>query len=482
MHKLKSIYDRLSIFDKSFLDMYYKLKLDNKSKRWKFYQKLKGITSKSQNEFNNELQETSSGAMSQIKRRVKNDIESVILFRLLNGTDSDDKNSKHMLYRNLILAEYYLENEMFDDCRKKLNQVSRIVDNDSFMCEKLLYNELQGKLESVLGKQTDTMLYNDTLSTLKTIELRVAGEMELSGFADSKFETNKVFKRGYDKDGIIMQDYYRDVVIPTRRIIKKEWKEQNYEKALEGVRDLYNDVGGKCPDYKQIELECLIYQSRLNVYMRLYDENIRVFDKITSDYKLNAEHRKELNTLRFMASFLDGYLEDCKTIYGHMLSDRTAFLNPNDIGLLRYFKCLILFWNGKYSDMRNVIAGESKLFSLPDNVGVNVRLLEMYSLIVEGDYELCKYRLESFRQAINRRITTVSVRYHLIERLLYSIITTGNTNKVWNKYNKLKETYGSDDVRFNQDIEGYELVSVEEFVSLYEMKTVSIEQEKKTYV
>ncbi|GEM_PF-3634757 len=482
MHKLKNIYNRLSIFDKSFLDMYYQLKLDAKSKRWKFYQRLKRVATGANDNANDERNNVSKGSVSQIKRRLRNDIESVILFRLLSCSESEDKNCKHMLYRNLLLAEYYLENEMFDDCRKKLNQVSRFLSGDSFISERLLYNELLKRLEHALGSANDNILYDDTISILKTIELRVTGEMEMAGFNKSGINSENMNSAKPDTDSGVMHDYYRDIVIPKRRVIKKEWRDRNYTKALEIVEWLFVDVYKKCPDYKDVELECLIYKANLNLYLRKYNENVDVFNAINSDYKMRVEQRKEMNIIRFMASFLDGCLEDCNTVYSNMLSDRSAFLNPNDIGLLRYFKCLILFWNGKYHEMRSLISGETKLFSLPDNIGLNIRLIEIYSLVIDGEYDLCRYRLESFRQAVNRRITKISVRYYLIERLLYNIITTGNTYKAWDKYNKLKETYGVNNVRFIQDIQGFELVSVEEFISLYDVKVMCKEREKEVFI
>ncbi|TAJ12198.1 hypothetical protein DMA11_13690 [Marinilabiliaceae bacterium JC017] len=477
MYKLKNIYNSLSSFDKLFLELYYRVKFSKKSQRWGLLQILKkkdrelelAVFGK-ENTKEYDL-EKNKGALSQHKRRLRFDIESILLLRVLNTSKSTSSNSRVLCHRLLLLAEHYLENDMPEEGHKKLKQAFKLITNTGLVYERLWYNEIKHQMLCLEGDSHHENPLIDSLSTLKMIELKLVSECDLITFRNSSFITYEALGKDYEEDGGHMVSSMNKTIVLSRKKMLSYWKVRDYLKASKLANELYLSIDATEPRWRKLRLECLLHLASLNVFAGDANQNYKIFEAIDTEFQLTKRFRIEYYVVQFLTYYLDSHDKMCQMVLHKMGTEIEKDPNNKDRDLLEFFKGLFLFKEGKYREVSKLLRNEIALFSLPDNMGLNVRLLELYALVMKGEYKLCTYKLEAFRQAVIRSKVNVKTRYMFIERMLYCFLSNEmNPSIVWKKYNGVRREYGENSERFKQDIEGYELISLEQFISHWELK------------
>ncbi|MFA8434717.1 MAG: hypothetical protein ACEPOZ_09395 [Marinifilaceae bacterium] len=484
MHKLKRIYNNLNSFDKSFLELYYQLKFSKKSQRWDLFQLLKRKEKEvGKKEPDSESDENlalakNKGAYSQLKRRLRFDVESILLFRILSGAKEGLLSNRFLCNRFLLLADYYLENNMIEESQKKLKQALKIIQRKGLLYERLVYNELYHRLIRLSNESCRNGFLEDALSTLKAIELRLLSETELNGFRNSNSidgETQDAALKMVETENLTWQE--KNIVAIRKRMLK-EWEKRNYSKAGELAEAQYLSLKDEGTRWDEFRLESLLHMAILNVFSGALDRNPIIFDVIRKEFDLSKKYEKEFFQVQFMTHFLKNDLAKCKAL---IEQSRVELNNESrENSTLVFFNALLLYKEGKSQKLSRLLSKETVLFSLPNNVGLNARILELYALMACGSKKLCSYKLESFRQAVMRSKTLVTPRYLFVERLLHCFLSNGmDATVVWEKYSKAKLKYGEDDERFRQDVEGFELISIEEFISGFAMEHLTKSKEEE---
>lgn len=466
MRRLNHIYNCLPLFDKFFLEIYYRLKYKSNTKRFLL---LNALMKDEEEELNDELKllQENLHSFRQNKRRLRSDMESLILLRLLKPLKSKPS-AKLTCKLYLLLASFYHEKGLFDEAASLMKKTSKLIDRYNLNIEQIEYYFLLKELYETKEVPGYANLLKQSLVALESVEFQLLNELE-----KVESQNKEVVKRAStDKESFNknnFSDYKGDELIRLQRNKLIALNHREYAKSKKYLEQQYQELGSIGSKGFHLRLECLLELINVNIYCFCEQENIRLIEKLESDYSLTKNQNLKFQELKFITHFL---LAKYSVLHKH-IAELKKFHRTNKHEELKnkilYFELLLKFTSGDYVKVGEHLLKFPFLFTADETLSLNVRMIEIYALLILNKRSLVKYRLAALRQATLRKKNINKSRYLFMERMLNSFVNAKNQSfDIRRHYELQKNRYESENHRFTADRYGYELISLEMFLETYE--------------
>jgi hypothetical protein len=459
MQKLNHIFNSLHSFDKYFLEIFYRLKYKIDSKRFLLLNLL--LDNKCGDvESLNELTKDSA-ALAQNKRRLRFDIESMLLLRILNPLNSKTS-ARITCKRNLLLSRFYQDKGLINEASLKLKKAWRLIEKHDLLNERIEYYFLIKDLFASKDLSNQEGILHDTLSAVKSIEFQLLNDLELIAFKKKNLE----ILAKEPESSYCNSKFPNEKLLGLQRNKLKEWRKKNYPKAKKYLEDQCAELKKNGANGFTLRLECLLQLIQINIYCGYEKQNEKLVEIIEDEFHLTKKQESEFLELQFTNHFLLKNFSVCDPIIIDLQKCHISKDNLEIQSKIKFFELLLAFVRKDFNQVSMLLQSETALFTCENSLSINIRLLEIYSLLLQDNMDLCKYKLEALRQAIMRKKDINRSRYLFIERLLYSLLTKNTKLEITlRKYNAQKKK--CNDRRFIKDIEGFELFSIEEFFEVF---------------
>lgn len=467
MQKLNHIYNSLHSFDKYFLEIFYRLKYKINSQRFFLLNLL--LNNKSDDvEYINESTKHSD-ALAQNKRRLRFDMESMLLLRILNPLNNK-ASARIICKRNLLLSRFYQNKGLISEASLKLKKAWRLIEKHKLFNEHIEYYFLMKDLFDLKDLSNQEEILHDTLVAVKSIEFQLLNDLELISFKKKNPENQEIFTKEPEST-YCNSNFPNEKLLGLQRNKLQEWRKKNYFKAKKYLEDQCAELKKNGINGFTLRLECLLQLIQINIYCGYEKQNEKLVEIIEDEFLLTKKQELEFLELQFTNNFLLKNFSLCHHIIIDLQKCHISNDNSEKDCKIKFFDLLLAFVSKDFNQMNMLLQSDIALFTCKNSLSVNIRLLEIYSLLMQDRTDLCKYKLEALRQAIMRKKDINRSRYLFIERLLYSLLTKNTKLEITlSKYDAQKKK--CNDRRFVKDIEGFELFSIEEFFEVFEQNRV----------
>ncbi|MCT4616094.1 MAG: hypothetical protein N4A49_14620 [Marinifilaceae bacterium] len=454
MQKLSKIYQYLGTIDKYLLKVLYRIKYKTSSTRYNLYDALVKGNTKNHSQYN-------KGAYAQSKRRVRNDIESLILMRELNSDGEIKDFDQDKFYRSVILSKFYYEKSNESELNRQLKTAEKLCSNKKVSYENLLLCELKNRY-TLKQKSPDQRLeqLNQTLETINSLRFQLLNDIEYEKL--QKYRKLSDVEIPEDKENEILTEKENQLLdVQAEKI--KAWNNRDYNHAAELARSQFESIETINYIDNEFKLKLAYRMMNLNSYSGNSELNIEKLKYFKSNYQFSDHIEYKMLDVEFTSSFLSKDYKNAESVFSKLIQNN---YRNKDRAKLMYYRLVLAYKNQNYSHIIQFLREDKLVNNMDDSIAINIRILEIYSLLKLKKNDLIGYKLEALRQAILRKKTIVQVRYLNTERLLHYFISVNKKPYVvWEKYELLENRYGADSLRFKQDIEGMELISIEDFLN-----------------
>lgn len=467
MQRLSRIFNSLNPFEQFFLEVYYRLKFKTSSKRFLLLNLL------IKNEFVREqvddlkLLQEKPYSFIQIKRRMRSDLENMVLLKIFKS-NKFKPTSQSTCKLNFLLIRYYHENCLFDEASVLLKKTRKLIVKENLFNEQIEYYFLIKELYDLNENLDHNDLVKNSLDALKSIELQLLNDLETINYS-MESSKDSVLTIMNERQLNYFSEYPNKKLIRIQRNKLIAWKRKDYlktKKYLENQCYELNKIGAKGYNLK---LECLLELMYVNIYNHFESHNIELIRKLESECFLSKNQNLKFLEIKFINSFLLSDYSRSKRLVKELENQKEVKEQIRICNKISYFKMLMFFVSNDYLRVTEHLLEFPSLFSSENSLSINVRIVEIYVLFILNRTDLCRYKLDSLRQAVMRKKNINKDRYLFIERLLNSLITHDKDIVfTLSKYNVQRSKYGAKDYKFIIDREGYELISIEDFLQIFE--------------
>jgi len=355
---------------------------------------------------------------------------------------------------------------LFDEVSVLLKKTRKLIVKENLFHEQIEYYFLIKELFDSNENLDQKELLENSLDALKSIELEILNDLETINY---RMESSKasVLTIMNERQLNYFSEYSNKKLIRIQRNKLIAWKRKDYlktKKCLEIQCYELDKIGAKGNNLK---LECLLELMFINIYNHFENHNIEIIRKVESECFLNKHQNLKFLEIKFINSFLLGDYILSKRLVKEFENRKEVKEQIRICNKISYFKMLMFFTAKDYLRVAEHLLEFPSLFTSENSLSINVRIIEIYVLVILNRTDLCRYKLDSLRQAVMRKKNINKERYLFIERLLNSLITHDKDIEfTLSKYNVQKSKYGAKDFKFIMDREGYEMISIEDFLQI----------------
>ncbi|PKQ60295.1 hypothetical protein BZG02_20055, partial [Labilibaculum filiforme] len=351
-------------------------------------------------------------ALAQNKRRLRLDIESMLLLRILSPS-KNKASARIICKRNFLLATFYHEQGLINEASLKLKKTMRLIEKYELFNERIEYYFLIKDLfaSKDLSNQEETL--HDTLAAVKSIEFQLLNDLELIAFRKKNSENNVILANEQDTS-YSNSKFLNEKLLDLQRNKLKEWGKKNYSKAKKYLEEQCAELKKNSTNGFNLSLECLLQLMHINICCGSEQQNEKLVEIIEHEFLLTKKQESEFLELQFTTNFLLKNFSVCYPIIINLQKCQISNDNSEKECKIKFFELLLAFVGKDFIQMNMLLQSEIALFTCENSLSINIRLMEIYSLLMQDRADLCKYKLESLRQAIMRKNDINRSRYLFI--------------------------------------------------------------------
>ena len=412
-----------------------------------------------------------SGNIRKLKERLQKDVEDVIFLRM---TKNNPENKYYQNYMNavssLVLVQYYMQQGLLNEAYKKLKKAHKMIRESNLVF--LEFNFYQLQYEYLQRTGGDGIEHNIEKSLTVLSELRLIQQLKLDNLninSIHKVDEEWLINRKNKSDGFFT-NYFSKLLLLKHYLLVGETVKGNL--ICDELVENYHQNPDKIPP--GIYIETLLQKLKINILNDRLDSNLVLISDIKK-IKIDSEFQLlEFLQLRFINRFLAGDYSICRNIMFYLSTNErlSRAISEEVKNQWEYFTICVEFVNGRLGNVLKLISQLPGQSSISDNVCINVRIVEIYSLILLGKDELLSGKLVSVKNLIKRLELNRYDRYkYLIDRLTAMINKSGGIAE-----NLLASP--SEIVRSSipvQDVLGLELISINLFEELCNKKNINFQ-------
>lgn len=397
-------------------------------------------------------QEPDSSAYSQLKKRVKQELEELILLLKTHAQNKEIRKRiecTELLLQSQVLLGRGLKSEGAKVLEKSLKKA---IDGDFADLTLSIFDISQRfKIEDVLSKKD-----------LPELELVIKSYLQI---LINQYYTHERKQSNYEKNTHLSQ------ILQQLNFERKNWgllanirqsiTENNFEEASSLIQDsepnFFNSEGQK-------EVSEEFYFAKLQVLLQTgkYGEVLQNCHKLNSMFSLSPENQIELAQKEWIALFHLNRFEEALNI----LKKQLIRLSPEHSGKWKYWESVILF-KQNFLKKALLLAHEcqSDLKNSP-NYYLGSKMLELMILFDQNDQDWLDYKMENLRKLVCRWRGKISVRieasFSLFHDLQRHLPFESKVNLLQNSQFELLQS-GKNDYAWNPS--DYELVRYDQWFS-----------------
>jgi hypothetical protein len=341
-------------------------------------------------------QESDSSAYSQLKKRVKQELEALLL--LLKPQAQNEEILKRIECTELLLqSQILLGRGLKSEGAKVLEKsLKKAIDGDFADLTLSIFDISQRfKLEDVLSKRD-----------LPELELVIKSHLQI---LINQHYTNEQKPRHHEKNTHLSQ------ILHQLNFERKNWgllanikqsiTENNYEEASNLIQDSELNFSHS-EGQKEVSEEFFFAKLQVLIQTERYREVIQNCHKLNSMFSLSPENQIDLAQKEWLALFHLNQFEEALKI----LKNRLSRLSPEQSGKWKYWESMILF-KQKILKRALLLAHEcqSDLKNSP-NYYLGSKMLELMILFDQNDQDWLDYKMENLRKLVCRWRGKISVR------------------------------------------------------------------------
>lgn len=344
----------------------------------------------------------SKEALTKRKQRLLNDIENVILFSYNIDEKADcsyNKNKKNVIV-SLLLANFYMERNLYNEALAKLKKSFLLIRKYDYIFLESIYNEIYCEF---LKQTKDEGLEKSLINAMQVhAELRYIYSLSLDDIK-SKFQNNQQ----NIQNNILQEEIKTYTSIYEKYIHLKHLVNQNKIKESQRVASTLSSELSKNIDQIPGSLiaEIKIQYVRLNILSGQLTDNIRLFNDIFQFNQLNLDVSQEAQQLLYINSFLSDNLDYCKTLTFRILVETKTQSSINNLQLIniwKYFEICTSFKEKAYKRALRQIAQIPSRTNISETIQINLRIIELYLLLILGEADMFDYKLTSLKLFFKR--------------------------------------------------------------------------------
>lgn len=325
------------------------------------------------------LNEKHTTNLKKIEERLLSDIEDVILLRLRKKETNNlyEKNRTDVIV-SLLLADYYITNDITSEACLKLSKVKKILDKHEFPLLELIYRQL---LCTYLEGEGDKKLEDELLKLSETI-------VEFNYLNRLKIKRENKNLNTDDNESLLCETNMSGhlfITICYRKLTEIEVfiKKKEIDNAEEEARSLLATFTTK---YKSIPTELIIEVwlqiIKINILRKSYSSNKLIFERINIMNYNSVSLKNKCLCLNFINHFQLGEYDLCSYIlkYADIDSKIRNVRNKKNTSQWDYFEMCLLFMRKEYGKVLKCIDLLVNEKNISEIILVNTKTVEIYTL------------------------------------------------------------------------------------------------------
>ncbi len=382
--------------------------------------------------------ESDSAAYSQLKKRLKNELEELIPL-LKSKVQNDEIRNRIECTELLLQSQVLLGRGLRAEGSKVLGKsLKKAIEGDFADLTLSIFDISQRfKLEDVLSKKDLPELEQVIKSHLQILINQHYTQEQKYGSREKNTPLSQILHQlNYDRKnwGLLAN-------------IRQSIHENNFEEASNLIQDSESNFT-ETENQKEVFEEFCFTKLQVLLQTGKFREVIQNCDSLQSKYSFSPENQIELAQKEWVALFHLNRYDDALTI----LKKQLMKLCPENAGKWKYWESILLF-KQNYLKKALLLAHEcqSDLKSFP-NYYLGSKMLELMILFDQNDLDWLDYKMENLRKLVCRWRGKVSVRieasfslFHELQRHLpfeskeslihsvhFDLLRSGKNDYVWN--------------------------------------------------
>lgn len=405
--------------------------------------------------------------LKKLEERLLQDIEDVILlnYNKLNFDNSYENDQSNTVVL-LLFAEYYLKNGLYSEAYKKLRKANKIITDHNFVFLESIYYQLYCEYLSLTGNKSIDSSLIDSIHVLS--ELQYIQNLKL---CDLKGDP-EILKNENELLPVFSGDIKRgDYTKCLSRLT--QLKHLIYFRKADKAEKIFNSII-KCKEdwLNKIPLEMyadiLLQKVKINILKASYEENLKLIETIKRLGINSGNTFYEYLKMRFLNSYILGYYDICKSISFSFFSEKKnkGNITEETTNQWIYFNICLAFVNGQNASVLKMISQFPGYNSLDKDICLNIRILEIYLLILLDREDLATLKLATVKNIHSQINIPIKIRYKYVIYKLDNFLEKQNSYL----FRQNPFVFEVNDQVPKQDYLGMELVTFEMFEAVLRNK------------
>lgn len=407
--------------------------------------------------------------LKKLEDRLLQDIEEVLI---LNFYKSNSENlyehKKSNTIMLLLLSQYYLQNGLYSETYKKLRKAKRIISDHNFIFLESIYLQLYCDYLYHTGNKDLDLNLVDSIHVLS--ELQFIQNLKLNNI-NVKPEILKIENELLPVfDGNITKGDYSKCLSKLSQL-----KHLIYFGRVEKAELIFNSLLSNRTEWidkipNDMYADILLQKVKINILKEAFTENPQWLEEIRNLGLTIGNTCNEFMKMRFLNSFILGQYDICKSISFSFFSDKKTKGNITEeiTNLWIYFNICLAFAGGQNVSVLKMISQFPGYNSCDKNLCLNIRLIELYLLIILDKEEIALSKLQAVKNILAQTDFSTKERYNYLINKLNALLDK-QSNLLSGQCSSVSSLEINDQVP-QQDYLGMEVVSFRMFESALKNK------------
>lgn len=412
-----------------------------------------------------------NSALSQLKKRLKQDIIDVIL---LNPSSTNNKGSyfkdKITCGKYLLISQQLIYRGLQQEAENYLKMALRLISERKLVFEKAIYNNIILELEThksvcilnISDKIEDNNSLNNVFNEKLQYHLAKKTLNSNQSYINKNSPTLPKTNSSLNSDlSSIESSYYKEF-----NTILSNLKNNAFSVALIKAKyfvEFCNTNSKYLPITKQTK--AYIQLAHIYILNGMHNEALLLCEKLDNIDSKNDSLFLERLTIQWQANFLTENLSICENMINKVIRHKEKDEKAHEYIIWFYFRLCLLFKQNNFKKLLTTLSYSYKFINNKSPMYLATRLFEIYSLVNLKKLSLVSSRILAFKQLLKRYECRNKSRYQYILRILQKL--ERSDFDLQHIYNLLITNQIQTELNYSkycQDLFGYELVSVEEWI------------------
>ncbi len=416
-----------------------------------------------------------NSALSQLKRRLKQDILDIIVqSSYVITSECAYSQAKVNCLKSLMLSQQLMARALYDEAERHLKIALKIIQERQLIFEKSFYNHLNLELKAIYPdsrlNEPDYKADSIDLNSVYEAKLEYLLAKDRQNYDQSNVDenteaiTNKANSKGIcnTHSFTIENSYYESF-----NQVLSDFSNKSFAKALIDAKMLIvfcSTQSEFLSEEKQIESKLLL--ARSYILNKDYAKAISICTTVDINEHTSSSIYWEHIEIQWIAHFLTENLAVCQEMINKLNSPIHEGNIQQHHKIFFFFRICLFFKQNKHKELLSQLSKNNKFINNRCPMYLASRLFEIYSLINLQRFSLVSFKILAFKQLLKRHESNNMPRYQYILKLLQKLERSDFDFRYVKDLIKTKKIASIDDAQtYDQDLFGYELISIEMWIS-----------------